>query len=89
MKWLDMISHLGCAAGVGRGAQLHAQCSYNIIIIIILYIIIIILYIYARQAWDVEHNFMHHYELGEASDPDLVERNTHRRAIGGQLPPII
>jgi hypothetical protein len=31
------------------------------------------------QAWDVEHNFMHHYELGEASDPDLVERNTHRR----------
>jgi fatty acid desaturase len=29
------------------------------------------------EAWDVEHNFMHHYELGEASDPDLVERNTH------------
>mmetsp|Transcript_9825 Transcript_9825/g.19102 ORF Transcript_9825/g.19102 Transcript_9825/m.19102 type:complete len:482 (-) Transcript_9825:313-1758(-) len=29
------------------------------------------------EAWDVEHNFKHHYELGEASDPDLLERNAH------------
>merc|ERR1712216_774443 len=29
------------------------------------------------EAWDVEHNFMHHYWLGEGRDPDLVERNTH------------
>lgn len=30
------------------------------------------------EAWDVEHNNMHHYKLGEegaAGDPDLVERN--------------
>ena len=26
---------------------------------------------------DVEHNYMHHYMLGEGRDPDLVERNTH------------
>mmetsp|Transcript_17799 Transcript_17799/g.44966 ORF Transcript_17799/g.44966 Transcript_17799/m.44966 type:complete len:486 (+) Transcript_17799:177-1634(+) len=29
------------------------------------------------EAWDVEHNFKHHYELGESSDPDLLERNAH------------
>jgi len=29
------------------------------------------------EAWDVEHNFMHHYMLGEGRDPDLLERNTH------------
>ncbi|CAB9511033.1 dependent stearoyl-CoA 9-desaturase [Seminavis robusta] len=27
------------------------------------------------EAWNVEHNNMHHYKLGEAGDPDLVERN--------------
>ena len=27
------------------------------------------------EAWDVEHNHLHHYQLGEAADPDLVERN--------------
>ena len=27
------------------------------------------------EAWDVEHNNLHHYQLGEDSDPDLVERN--------------
>eukprot|EP00239_Pterosperma_sp_CCMP1384_P007752 CAMPEP_0197847986 /NCGR_PEP_ID=MMETSP1438-20131217/7702_1 /TAXON_ID=1461541 /ORGANISM="Pterosperma sp., Strain CCMP1384" /LENGTH=471 /DNA_ID=CAMNT_0043460087 /DNA_START=182 /DNA_END=1594 /DNA_ORIENTATION=- len=27
------------------------------------------------EAWDVEHNNLHHYKLGEAGDPDLVERN--------------
>ena len=27
------------------------------------------------EAWDVEHNNLHHYKLGESGDPDLVERN--------------
>jgi len=27
------------------------------------------------EAWNVEHNHLHHYRLGEAGDPDLVERN--------------
>jgi fatty acid desaturase len=27
------------------------------------------------EAWDVEHNKMHHYYLSEDKDPDLVERN--------------
>ena len=27
------------------------------------------------EAWNVEHNMLHHYHLGEQSDPDLVERN--------------
>jgi hypothetical protein len=27
------------------------------------------------EAWNVEHNVMHHYRLGESRDPDLVERN--------------
>jgi hypothetical protein len=27
------------------------------------------------EAWDVEHNHLHHYQLGESADPDLVERN--------------
>jgi len=27
------------------------------------------------EAWDVEHNHLHHYQLGEKEDPDLVERN--------------
>ena len=27
------------------------------------------------QAWEYEHNIMHHYHLGEADDPDNVERN--------------
>lgn len=29
------------------------------------------------EAWDVEHNFMHHYMLGETSDPDLLEKNAN------------
>lgn len=29
------------------------------------------------EAWDHEHNYKHHYMLGEAGDPDLVERNAH------------
>mmetsp|Transcript_10360 Transcript_10360/g.24355 ORF Transcript_10360/g.24355 Transcript_10360/m.24355 type:complete len:480 (-) Transcript_10360:53-1492(-) len=33
------------------------------------------------EAWDVEHNYMHHYELGEKSDPDLLERNAHNVRI--------
>jgi hypothetical protein len=27
------------------------------------------------EAWDLEHNKLHHYELSEDADPDLVERN--------------
>mmetsp|Transcript_28479 Transcript_28479/g.32689 ORF Transcript_28479/g.32689 Transcript_28479/m.32689 type:complete len:540 (+) Transcript_28479:145-1764(+) len=27
------------------------------------------------EAWNVEHNRLHHYHLGEKLDPDLVERN--------------
>lgn len=27
------------------------------------------------EAWNVEHNNLHHYRLGEVDDPDLVERN--------------
>jgi len=27
------------------------------------------------EAWSYEHNIMHHYHLGEADDPDNVERN--------------
>uniref|UniRef100_A0A7S2V6J1 Fatty acid desaturase domain-containing protein n=1 Tax=Fibrocapsa japonica TaxID=94617 RepID=A0A7S2V6J1_9STRA len=27
------------------------------------------------EAWNVEHNRLHHYHLGEPKDPDLVERN--------------
>jgi len=27
------------------------------------------------EAWNVEHNKLHHYKLGELEDPDLVERN--------------
>jgi len=27
------------------------------------------------EAWSLEHNQLHHYRLGEAGDPDLVQRN--------------
>ena len=27
------------------------------------------------EAWNVEHNNLHHFRLGEPGDPDLVERN--------------
>ena len=27
------------------------------------------------EAWNVEHNNLHHYRTGEPGDPDLVERN--------------
>jgi fatty acid desaturase len=29
----------------------------------------------APEAWNVEHNRLHHYHLGEDKDPDLVQRN--------------
>jgi len=29
----------------------------------------------APEAWNVEHNNLHHYHLSEEGDPDLVERN--------------
>ena len=28
------------------------------------------------EAWHEEHDFLHHYHLGEDDDPDLLERNT-------------
>lgn len=28
------------------------------------------------EAWDYEHNILHHYHTGEHHDPDLVERNS-------------
>jgi len=36
------------------------------------------------EAWDVEHNALHHYELGEGSDPDLLERNAHNVRIANR-----
>jgi fatty acid desaturase len=27
------------------------------------------------EAWNIEHNRLHHYHLGETKDPDLVQRN--------------
>ena len=30
------------------------------------------------EAWNVEHNLLHHYALGENKDPDLLERNMDR-----------
>ena len=27
------------------------------------------------QAWNIEHNNLHHFRTGEDGDPDLVERN--------------
>jgi hypothetical protein len=39
------------------------------------------------EAWNVEHNVLHHYRLGESRDPDLVERNLEfvRQWRGPQL----
>lgn len=37
------------------------------------------------EAWNVEHNNLHHYRLGELDDPDLVERNLEIiREVGAQ-----
>ena len=43
------------------------------------------------EAWDVEHNHLHHYALGEEGDPDLVERNIKiiRGEAGVHLPMFI
>jgi len=30
------------------------------------------------EAWNVEHNQLHHYRLGEDADPDLLERNSEK-----------
>ena len=38
------------------------------------------------EAWNVEHNNMHHYSLGEVNDPDLVEQNL--RALRNQRAPL-
>jgi len=41
------------------------------------------------EAWDVEHNFLHHYELGEATDPDLLERNAHSIRESKKMPLLV
>ena len=33
------------------------------------------------EAWNIEHNNLHHYYLGEINDPDLVEHNFELRKI--------
>jgi fatty acid desaturase len=30
------------------------------------------------EAWNIEHNRLHHYRLNEAKDPDLVQRNLNK-----------
>lgn len=38
------------------------------------------------EAWNVEHNNRHHYNLGEITDPDLVENNlSNLRSSGAPL----
>lgn len=34
------------------------------------------------EAWDIEHNVLHHYSTGEVTDPDLVEENV--RGLDGK-----
>jgi fatty acid desaturase len=36
------------------------------------------------EAWNVEHNQLHHYKLGEVTDPDLVERNMEPIRTGNE-----
>ncbi|GAB5361794.1 hypothetical protein AAMO2058_000743100 [Amorphochlora amoebiformis] len=36
------------------------------------------------EAWDMEHNRIHHYKLGETADPDLVEENLSDLRDGNQ-----
>ncbi|TVR04582.1 MAG: fatty acid desaturase [Deltaproteobacteria bacterium] len=38
------------------------------------------------EAWHEEHDFLHHYNLGEDEDPDLLERNTAWMDEKGLLP---
>mmetsp|Transcript_86385 Transcript_86385/g.225341 ORF Transcript_86385/g.225341 Transcript_86385/m.225341 type:complete len:420 (+) Transcript_86385:29-1288(+) len=40
------------------------------------------------EAWSVEHNNLHHYRLGERSDPDLIEQNVEvwGKIAGGKAP---
>lgn len=39
------------------------------------------------EAWNVEHNQLHHYHLGEEEDPDLVEMNMdYLRQLGAPRP---
>ena len=33
------------------------------------------------EAWNMEHNNLHHYNLGEIKDPDLVEHNFYLRTL--------
>eukprot|EP00442_Polarella_glacialis_P008936 CAMPEP_0115079226 /NCGR_PEP_ID=MMETSP0227-20121206/17984_1 /TAXON_ID=89957 /ORGANISM="Polarella glacialis, Strain CCMP 1383" /LENGTH=500 /DNA_ID=CAMNT_0002466693 /DNA_START=96 /DNA_END=1598 /DNA_ORIENTATION=+ len=42
------------------------------------------------EAWSVEHNQLHHYRLGEDSDPDLLERNAAEwKGLKRKVMPII
>ena len=43
----------------------------------------------APEAWDAEHNKIHHYMLGETADPDLVERNFLQVRAGNYGPGIM
>lgn len=38
------------------------------------------------EAWNVEHNRLHHYRLNEAGDPDLVQRNVESFLGDRQVP---
>jgi len=41
------------------------------------------------EAWDVEHNNLHHYKLGELGDPDLIERNLTSLRENEKMPQIL
>jgi len=40
------------------------------------------------EAWSYEHNIMHHYHLGEADDPDCVQRNASWLHSSNMLKPL-
>jgi fatty acid desaturase len=41
------------------------------------------------EAWNVEHNRLHHYRLNEETDPDLVQRNTVSIRENEKLPTFV
>ena len=40
------------------------------------------------EAWNVEHNQLHHYHLGEIEDPDLVEHNLAFLRVSSMAKPL-
>jgi fatty acid desaturase len=38
------------------------------------------------EAWNIEHNRLHHYRLNEAKDPDLVQRNLEFISLNDNIP---